>query len=359
MKYEEQKFRKCRGNPCAAMVMKPFHFCNDCWKEREAEYLEGANIVGKMKEQTMNLIPFTVESVQAENNEIPFGVSMLQAPELWAKGEKGSGIVVAICDTGIDREHPDLKNQIIGGRNFTGEGSKDDYSDGNGHGTHVAGTIAAQENGMGVVGIAPEAKLLICKVLNSEGSGSYQSIIDGIRYATKWKGKNGEKVRIINMSLGGTYNDSHLYEAILEAVAAGIMVVVASGNEGDANPSTYEYGYPALYNECITVAACDQYKQLAYFSNEHLQVDIIAPGVKIPSTYPKSQYAVLSGTSMATPHVAGALALIIAIGEKQFKRVLTESEIFALLAKCCCSLGYEKSSEGNGLPELGQIYEKC
>lgn len=310
-------------------------------------------------EHKMKLTPFTVESVQEQANEIPFGVSMLQAPELWAKGEKGSGIVVAICDTGIDRNHPDLKNQIIGGKNFTGEGASDDFSDGNGHGTHVAGTIAAQENGMGVMGVAPEAKLLICKVLNSEGSGSYSSIIKGIKYATKWKGPNGERVRVINMSLGGPHNDSKLYEAILDAVAAGIMVVVASGNEGDANPLTYEKSYPALYNECITVAACDQYKQIADFSNEHLQVDIIAPGVNIPSTYPTSQYAVLSGTSMATPHVAGALALVIAIGEKQFKRGLTESEIFALLTKCCCSLGYEKSTEGNGLPELEQIYEKC
>lgn len=359
MKYEEQRIRKCRGNPCSTMVMKPFHFCNECWKEREKPYLEGANEVGKMKEQKMNLVPFKVESIEDQANEIPFGVSMVQAPSLWAQGEKGSGIVVAICDTGIDREHPDLISQVIGGRNFTGDGSPDDFSDGNGHGTHVAGTIAAAENGSGVVGIAPEAKLLICKVLDDEGSGSYQSIIDGIRYATNWRGANRERVRIINMSLGGTFDDSNLYEAILEAVSAGIMVVVASGNEGDANPLTYEKSYPALYNECITVAACDQNRKLAYFSNEHLQVDIIAPGVQIPSTYPKSKYAVLSGTSMATPHVAGALALVIAIGEKQFKRVLTESEIFALLAKCCCSLGYEKSSEGNGLPELGQIYKKC
>ena len=122
---------------------------------------------------------------------------------------------------------------------------------------------------------------------------------------------------------------------------------------------TYEYGFPALYNECITVAACDQNGKLAYFSNNHLQVDIIAAGMQVLSTYPENQYAVLSGTSMATPHISGALALIINIGEKQFKRTLTESEIFALLAKCCCSLGYEKSSEGNGLPELIQIYKEC
>lgn len=312
-----------------------------------------------MKEQKMKLVPFKVESYQNMVNEIPWGVDQIQAPELWAKGEKGSGIVVAICDTGIDRTHSDLKEQIIGGHNFTDEGRADDYTDNNGHGTHVAGIIAAQANASGVVGVSPEAKLLICKVLDKNGSGDYSSIINGIRFATNWRGKNNERVRVINMSLGGSYNDPHMYKAILEASAAGIMIVVASGNEGDNNPDTFEYGYPALYNECITVAANDENKKLAYFSNEHLQVDIIAPGVNVISTYPTNAYATLSGTSMATPHISGALASIIAIGEKQFKRTLTTQEIFGLLAKTSCSLGYPKSSEGNGLPELGQIYKQC
>jgi major intracellular serine protease len=314
-----------------------------------------------MKDQKMKLVPFKIESLQSMTNEIPWGVKQLEAPEIWAKDEKGKGIVVAICDTGIDRNHPDLKDQIIGGRNFTNEGSTDDYSDLNGHGTHVAGTIAAAENESGVVGVAPEAKLLICKVLNSQGSGDYSGIVNGIKWATNWRGPNNEKVRIINMSLGGSYNDPHLYKAILQASAAGIMIVVASGNEGNNynQPNQFEYSYPALYGECITVAACDENKKLAYFSNEHLQVDIIAAGVDVLSTYPTSQYASLSGTSMATPHVSGALALIIAIGEKQFKRTLTTQEIYGLLAKSSCSLGYEKSSEGNGLPELTQVYKQC
>lgn len=322
--------------------------------------------MGKMKdylhdltESKVKLLPFTVKEVKADTTEIPYGVNQIKAPDLWAKGEKGAGIVIAICDTGIDREHPDLKDQIIGGRNFTNDGAKDDFSDGNGHGTHVAGTIAGVENDSGVVGVAPEAKLLICKVLDKNGSGSYQSIIDGIEYATKWTGENGEKVRVISMSLGGSYNDPRMERAILKAVSKGILVVVASGNEGDNREDTYEYGYPALYNECITVAACDENGKLAEFSNTHLQVDIIAAGVDVLSTYPTSQYAVLSGTSMATPHISGALALIIAHGEKQFKRTLTESEIFALLTKTSCSLGYQKSSEGNGLPDLSQIDKHC
>jgi major intracellular serine protease len=314
-----------------------------------------------MTKEQMKLLPFTIEALQTATNEIPYGVRLMQAPEIWEKGEKGSGIVVCILDTGIDRNHPDLKDQIIDGRNFTDEGTHKDYDDGNGHGTHVAGTIAAAENGSGVVGVAPEAKLLIGKVLGSDGSGSYDWIRKGIQWATDWRGKNGERVRVINMSLGGSYNDPRQYKAILEACAAGIIVVVASGNEGDNDKrnDTFEYGYPALYNECVTVAACDENKKLAYFSNTHLQVDIISAGVKVMSTYPTSQYAALSGTSMATPHISGAFALAIAVGEKQFKRTLTTQEIFGLLTKCSCSLGYEKSSEGNGLPELTRLFEEC
>jgi major intracellular serine protease len=137
------------------------------------------------------------------------------------------------------------------------------------------------------------------------------------------------------------------------------MVVVASGNEGDNDESTFEYGYPALYNECITVGAIDENRKIAYFSNNHKQVDVVAGGVDVLSTYPTNQYARLSGTSMATPHVAGALALLIKLGEKKFKRELTESEIYGMLTKVCCSLNYEASTEGNGLPELTRFFEEC
>ena len=273
------------------------------------------------------------------------------------EGERGMVIVVAVLDTGVDMNHPDLKGNIIGGRNFTTENwSEDNFNDGNGHGTHVAGSIAANGN---IKGIAPEAKLLICKVLDSRGSGDYYSIIAGLKYAMNWKGPNGERVRIINMSLGGPYNDKNLEKAILDACAKGIMVVVASGNEGDNDEETMEFGYPALINECVTVGACNERRNMAYFTNNSLQVDVTGAGVDVMSTYLSGGYARLSGTSMATPHISGVLALLINLGEKKFRRTLTEAEIFGMLTKVCCSLGYKASTEGNGLPELTRFFETC
>lgn len=309
--------------------------------------------------QEMKLIPFTVQKIQSTTDERPYGIDQIKAPEMWDAGERGKGIVIAILDTGIDTSHPDLKERIIGGRNFTNEGCTDDITDRNGHGTHVAGTIAGTQDGQGVVGVAPEADLLICKVLNKHGSGGYKGITQAIKWATKWRGPNGEKVRIINMSLGGPIPDEKQYQAILDACSEGILTVVASGNEGDSDEGTMEFGYPSCYGECITVSACDEEKKLAPFSNNHKQVDVIASGVGVLSTYPVGQYAVLSGTSMATPHVTGALALIINIGEKYFDRTLTESELYALLVQSCCSLGYKPTSEGHGIINLTNLNKKC
>ena len=185
----------------------------------------------------MKLLPFTVESIEETTTYIPYGVEQCEAPEIWQTGERGEDVVVAVLDTGIDMNHPDLKNNIIDGRNFTREGNSKDYTDRNGHGTHVAGTIAASGE---ILGVAPDAKLLIGKVLDRNGSGNYCSIIEGIKYATNWKGKNGEKVRIISMSLGGSEDDPKLEKAILEAAARGIVIIVASGNEGDNDQTTYE-----------------------------------------------------------------------------------------------------------------------
>lgn len=243
-----------------------------------------------------HVIPYEVVFQVNEANEVPPGVALIQAPAIW-KETKGKGITVAILDTGCDRSHPDLQEQIIGGRNFTDDdGSNPDiYLDYNGHGTHVAGTIAAQQNDIGVVGVAPEASLLIVKVLNRKGSGQYGWIINGIHYAIE------QKVDIISMSLGGPTDLPELHEAIQKAVTNNILVVCAAGNEGDGDDSTDEFAFPGYYNEVISVGAINLERRPSDFTNSHNEIDLVAPGEKILSTYLNGKFATLSGTSMAAP----------------------------------------------------------
>ncbi|AQQ51855.1 S8 family peptidase [Planococcus lenghuensis] len=302
----------------------------------------------------IHLIPYRVEAVTEEIVRIPEGVKMIQAPEAWDEADMGAGNVIAILDTGCQRDHPDLADRIIGGRNFTADFDEDEtnFEDNNGHGTHVAGTAAASYLESGIAGVAPRASLLIVKVLNGEGSGDYAGIIGGIHYAIDWEGPNGEKTSVISMSLGGPEDVPELYAAVKRAVDAGIPVVCAAGNEGDASPATDEFAYPGAYNEVIQVGAVDYKRSIAEFSNTNDAIDLVAPGVKIYSTYPGSQYASLSGTSMATPHISGALALIKNIAEYEFGRQLSEDELYAQLVRRTVPLGYPKSAEGNGLLAL-------
>lgn len=149
-------------------------------------------------EQYVRVIPFKVIGQEEDVKEVPKGVELIQAPKMWNE-TKGKGIKIAVLDTGCDLSHADLKDRITGGRNFTDDDNSDPtiFKDYNGHGTHVAGTIAAHENDAGVIGVAPEADLLIVKVLNKDGSGQYEWIINGIHYAIE------QNADIISMSLGG------------------------------------------------------------------------------------------------------------------------------------------------------------
>jgi subtilisin len=225
---------------------------------------------------------------------------------------------VAVIDTGIAR-HPDLS--IAGGVNCSTGRS---YDDGNGHGTHVAGTIAAKDDGNGVVGVAPGARLWAVRVLDNQGSGSFSSIICGIDWVT---GRAG-LIEVANMSLGGGGPESAcggsdaMHNAICRSVRAGVTYVVAAGNEAtDAKNSV-----PASYDEVITVSALADFNgqpgggaaatcradvddTLADFSNYGKDVDLTAPGVCINSTWKGGGYNTISGTSMASPHAAGAAAL--------------------------------------------------
>ncbi|MBD2449347.1 S8 family serine peptidase [Nostoc sp. FACHB-152] len=272
-----------------------------------------------------------------------WGADLVKAPEAWAKGYTGKGVVVAVVDTGVDYNHEDLKNNIwTNTKEIAGNGIDDDGNgyvddikgwnfannnnntlDNNGHGTHVSGTIAGQRNDYGVTGIAYDAKIMPVKVLNDSGSGSYSAIANGIYYAVN----NGANV--INLSLGGSFGNRTLQNALEYASSKGVTVVMAAGNDGSSQPD-----YPARYakNTGIAVGAVDQNNNLANFSNRsgtNQLAYVTAPGVNIYSSVPNNQYATYSGTSMASPHVAGVVALMLSANRNltpaQVRQIITET----------------------------------
>ncbi len=250
---------------------------------------------------------------------MPTGIDRVNAE---GKANNGAGVDVAVLDTGIDLDHPDLATNIVGGKNCSTGRS---YDDGNGHGTHVAGTAAAKDDGAGVVGVAPGARLWAVRVLDDSGSGSWSSVICGIDWVTA----HAADIEVANLSLAGpgvqgSCNDGALREAICRSVESGVTYVAAAGNSAvDVSGQV-----PASFPEVITVSALSDYDgrpgglgkmtcrvgqddTLADFSNYGAGVDLIAPGVCITSTWKGGGYNTTSGTSMASPHVTGAAALYL------------------------------------------------
>lgn len=243
---------------------------------------------------------------------VPWGMTKINAPAVWNTGNKGAGIKVGIVDTGIDYNHPDLKTNYKGGYNYVN--NTPDPWDGNGHGTHVAGIIAAIDNDIGVIGVAPEAWIYAVRVLNDSGSGSYSQVISGI----EWCVNNG--MQIISMSLGGSGFSQALKDACDAAFNAGLLLIAAAGNSGGSGcPTTGgNVGYPAKFDSVVAVASTDSGDALSSFSSRGPEVYVSAPGSGILSTVPTGScthcdpngYKQLSGTSMACPHTSGAAALI-------------------------------------------------
>ncbi len=224
----------------------------------------------------------------------------------------GVGATVCVVDTGIDWAHLDLAANYVGGQDFVNNDTN--AMDDNGHGTHCAGTIAAKDDEQGVIGVAPGASLRAAKVLNRRGSGSYSGIIAGVNYCVQ------QNVDVISMSLGGSSSSQTFLDSLIAAKAAGVTIVVAAGNEG-ANLDVTK-SYPAAYDgTVITVSAASVGETAralgtpigwASFSNYGSAVDLAAPGVSVLSDKSGGGTTSMSGTSMATPHVAGGAALYIA-----------------------------------------------
>ena len=240
----------------------------------------------------------------------------------WKLSKGSKDVIIAVVDTGVQANHPDLEGKLLPGYNaITNDSPPDDDV---GHGTHVAGIIGALvNNSEGVAGISWYNKILPVKALDSSGAGTTYSVAEGII----WAADNGAKV--INLSLGNYADSQFLHDAIKYAYDRDIVIVSASGNDNTERP-----GYPAAYPEVLAVAATNASAEKASFSNYGDYIDVTAPGESIASTYPDSQYAALSGTSMASPHVAALAGLVRSLNPD-----LSNTEVMKLMTDHSIDLG--------------------
>jgi serine protease len=280
---------------------------------------------------------------QGEN--IPYGISMVQADQAWDQGVTGSGVKVCVVDSGIDQTHEDFVTDRLTGL----ESSSNPWQrDGLGHGTHCSGTIAAARNGRGVVGVAPDAEIYTVRVFSESGGYIYSSgLVDAVNRC-KAVGAN-----IISMSLGGSDSSSFENDAFERLFQEGVLIIAAAGNDGSTR-----YSYPASYDVVVSVAAVDSSKRVTDFSQKNNRVDLAAPGKDVLSTFPMdgsceicqrenpAKYGTISGTSMATPHVSGVAALLWS-----YKPNATTTQIRDAMLQSAQDLGSSgrDNSYGNGL----------
>lgn len=266
-------------------------------------------------------------AILAEPNDVLYKKYQWNLPAIntlpgWDINKGNQEVIVGVVDTGVDLTHSDLKDHLVEGFNVVSQGNapQDDV----GHGTHVAGVISALVNNQeGVAGMTWYNKILPVKVLDETGAGSTYSVAQGIIWATD----HGAKV--INMSLGNYAEAQFLHDAIKYAYDRDVVLIAASGNDNTERP-----GYPAAYPEVFAVAATDSSKQKASFSNYGDYIDVAAPGVNIASTYTNNQYAALSGTSMASPHVTALAALIRSVNP-----LLKNTEVMEIMRQSASDLG--------------------
>ncbi|MDQ0876901.1 thermitase [Paenibacillus sp. V4I3] len=251
-----------------------------------------------------------------------WNLPLIETVQGWQLTRGTKDVIVAVVDTGVDLKHPDLRNQLLPGYNVISD--NDNPQDDVGHGTHVTGVISALvNNNLGVAGMTWYNKVLPVKVLDQTGAGSTYSVAQGII----WAADHGAKV--MNLSLGNYADSSFLHDAIRYAYNKDVALIAASGNDNTERP-----GYPAAYPEVLAVAASDSQNNKAPFSNYGDYIAVTAPGVSIASTYPNNQYAALSGTSMASPHVTALAALV-----RSTNPSLKNTEVYEIIRQTAQDLG--------------------
>lgn len=271
----------------------------------------------------------------AIDQTLPWGVDRVDADVAHANGETGDGAHIAIIDTGIDSTHPDLEANLGEGKAVVAGIGHPLWQDDNGHGTHVAGIADAVNDAQGVVGTSTQATLHAVKVLTAAGVGLTSDVAKGIEYTADQGWDVG------NLSLGGGDSDL-LRDAVEYAYNKGVLLAAAAGNSGDCTDCVT---YPAAYRECIAVSATTREDDLADFSSTGPEVELAAPGESIYSTFLGSTYATLSGTSMASPHVAGAGGQLMANGS-------TNTEARDQLDQTAEDIGLANTQQGNGLLDV-------
>ena len=257
-----------------------------------------------------SLLPYIREDVYGlrPNDGQFYGweINKFDIPSLWKK-TKGEGVKVAVIDTGCDLTHHDLKDNMLEGKNFVEIGQPP--MDRNGHGSHVSGTIAASDNNLGMVGVAPKAKIIPIKALGDKGGGNLDDVCKGI----DWACKNGAD--IITMSLGSPAGHAQLAASLKNAAASNVLVFCAAGNSGENTPIMY----PAKYPESIAIGAIDVNMNRTNFTCAGEELEFLSPGKDIFSCVPGG-YAKMSGTSMSNPFASGYAALVLSYYKKKFSK---------------------------------------
>lgn len=294
----------------------------------------------------MPLFPYEIQNTAPQTTR-PWNLEQVNAPLFWPH-TKGNGAVVAVVDTGLDVHHPEFAGRVIGGQNFTKDGTSNDITDIEGHGTHVAGIVAGA-----TCGVAPEARIMPLKVFGDKTDGfQFQ---DAFRYIKKWNESCDEADRVVavNCSWSGGNSDAVLNYLLRQLVDDGVIVVVSAGNAGDGNPETSEiFSYPGFLYEPITVGALNQDGQPAGYSSSYDGIDLGAPGTLIYSTWPRGGYRLLSGTSMAAPHIAGAAALIADAWRIREGRWPGDDEAEKVLLRHVRATGADERLSGAGILDL-------
>jgi len=302
----------------------------------------------KNKKGQVSLLPHTRTEVYgldpSSTQMIGWEIKKLNIDRQWTYSE-GKGVVVAVIDTGCDLQHVDIKNNLLKGINLL-DNSKDAQDD-NGHGSHVCGMIAAENNGLGMVGVAPQVKILPVKALNSKGDGSLQDVINGII----WSADAGAD--FITMSLGTSNTSDGLEKAIAYASLKGSVVFAAAGNSGEKT----EILYPARYKNVISIGAIDEHLNRTSFTCSGEDLDFLSPGHNVFSIAPNNGYAIMSGTSMSNPFAVGCACLLLS-HNRQHKRFSLRSaqDYIDVLSKVCIDIPEEKyrsrKYQGNGIIKL-------